>query len=45
MAKQIKSKKKELVKELKKGKKSGFIKNFNRDSFLNDLNKKHLTNK
>lgn len=45
MDKQIKNKKKELVKELKKGEKPEFIKNFNRDSFLNDLQKKYVTNK
>ncbi|TXH21207.1 MAG: type II toxin-antitoxin system ParD family antitoxin [Chitinophagaceae bacterium] len=36
------SKKNELIKELKKGEKSGFEKNFNRDSFLNKLHQKHL---
>jgi antitoxin ParD1/3/4 len=37
------SKKAELIKELKKGEKSGFVKNFNRTTFLKDLHQKHLT--
>ncbi len=37
------SKKAELIKELKKGEKSGFVKDFNRDTFVNDLHKKHLS--
>ena len=37
------SKKAELRNELKKGVKSGFVKDFNPDSFLNDLHKKHLS--
>lgn len=36
------SKKTELIKELKKGEKSGFVKDFNRDNFLNKLHQKHL---
>ena len=36
------SKKTELIKELKKGEKSGFIKDFNRTTFLKDLHQKHL---
>lgn len=36
------TKKTELIKELKKGEKSGFVKNFNRDTFLNKLHQKHL---
>ena len=36
------SKKAELIKELKKGEKSGFVKGFNRDTFLNKLHQKHL---
>lgn len=36
------TKKTELVKELKKGEKSGFVKNFNRDSFLKTLHQKHI---
>jgi hypothetical protein len=35
------SKKADLIKELKKGEKSGFIKDFDRDSFLRELHKKH----
>ena len=35
------SKKAELIKELKKGEKSGFVKNFNRTTFLKDLHQKH----
>ncbi len=42
MFEQEESKKAELIKELKKGEKSGFVKNFNRDTFLNDLHNKHL---
>jgi len=37
------SKKTELIKELKKGEKSGFIKDFDRTSFLENLHQKHLT--
>ena len=37
------SKKTELINELKIGEKSGFVKDFDRDSFLNDLHKKHLS--
>jgi antitoxin ParD1/3/4 len=36
------SKKKTLVNELKKGEKSGFIKNFDWDEFKAELHKKHL---
>lgn len=36
------SKKTELIKELKKREKSGFVKDFNRDNFLNKLHQKHL---
>lgn len=36
------SKKTELIKELKKGEKSRFVKDFNRDNFLNKLHQKHL---
>ena len=36
------TKKAELIKELKKGEKSGFVKGFNRDTFLNKLHQKHL---
>ena len=37
------SKKAELRSELKKGVKSGFVKDFDPDSFLKDLHKKHLS--
>lgn len=43
MFEQEESKKTELINELKKGEKSGFVKNFNRNAFLNDLHKKHLS--
>ncbi|PKR79604.1 type II toxin-antitoxin system ParD family antitoxin [Brumimicrobium salinarum] len=36
-------KKTELVKELKKGEKSGFLENFDRNRLLNDLHQNHLT--
>lgn len=36
------SKRKTLVNELKKGEKSGFIKNFDWDQFRKDLHSKHL---
>ncbi|WP_293300250.1 type II toxin-antitoxin system ParD family antitoxin [Pedobacter sp. UBA4863] len=36
------TKKTELIKELKKGEKSGFVKDFNRDAFLSKLHQKHL---
>ncbi|MDR6156573.1 antitoxin ParD1/3/4 [Chryseobacterium sp. SLBN-27] len=35
------SKKSELINELKKGEKSGFIENFNREEFLRNLHQKH----
>ena len=38
------SKKTELIKELKKGEKSGFIKDFDRTSFIKNLHQKYLTN-
>lgn len=31
-----------LINQLKKGENSGFVKNFNRKKFLNNLHKKHL---
>ncbi len=37
------AKKAELVKELKKGEESGFVKDFNRDSLLKSLHQKHIT--
>lgn len=36
------TKKTRLIKELKKGEKSGFVEKFNRDSFLKNLHKKHI---
>jgi antitoxin ParD1/3/4 len=35
------SKKNELVKELKKGEKSGFVEDFNRIKFIENLHQKH----
>ncbi len=35
------TKKAELINELKKGEKSGFVKDFNRESFLKGLHQKH----
>ncbi len=37
-----KPKKKELINELRKGEKSGFVPNFKRKSFLNRLHQKYL---
>jgi antitoxin ParD1/3/4 len=37
-------KKTELINELKKGEKSGFIKHFDRQSFLDDLHQGHAAN-
>jgi len=39
------SKKRELIKELKKGEKSGVVENFERNNFLKNLHDKHLTEK
>ena len=36
------NKKNELIKELKKGEKSGFVKDFNRGTFLERIHEKHL---
>lgn len=36
------SKEENLIKELKKGEKSGFVENFNRNEQLKSLHKKHL---
>jgi antitoxin ParD1/3/4 len=36
------SKKSELIKELKKGEKSGFVKDFDRGTFLKNIHEKHL---
>ena len=41
---QEESKKSELIIELKKGEKSGFIKDFNRDTFINNLHEKNTKN-
>ncbi len=37
------TKKDQLIKELKKGEKSGFVKDFDRTSFLKNMHDKHLT--
>lgn len=37
------AKKAELIKELRKGEKSGFVKDFDRQRFLSDLHQKHLS--
>ncbi|MDZ7741526.1 MAG: type II toxin-antitoxin system ParD family antitoxin [Bacteroidota bacterium] len=36
------SKKSELIKELKKGEKSGFVKGFDRDTFLKNVHRKQV---
>lgn len=36
------TKKTQLIQELKKGEKSGFVKDFNRDAFLKTLHQKHI---
>jgi antitoxin ParD1/3/4 len=41
MFEQEETKKTELINELKKGEKSGFVEDFNRESFLNSLHQKH----
>jgi antitoxin ParD1/3/4 len=41
MFEQEETKKKELIKELIKGEKSGFVKDFNRKSFLDNLHTKY----
>lgn len=41
MFEQQETKKAELIKELIKGEKSGFVKDFDRDSFLKNLKEKH----
>jgi len=38
---QKENKKEKLIKELKKGEKSGMVKDFNRDSFIRNLHKKY----
>lgn len=42
MFEQEESKKTELIKELLKGEKSGFVQDFNRDTFLKNLKAKHI---
>ncbi|AWK03656.1 type II toxin-antitoxin system ParD family antitoxin [Flavobacterium crocinum] len=42
MFEQEQTKSEELIKELKKGEKSGFVKDFDRESFLTNLHEKHL---
>lgn len=37
------TKKSELIKELKKGEKSGFVKNFDRDKFLESIHQKYAS--
>ena len=37
------NKKAELIKELDKGEKSGFVENFEKGEFMRNLHKKHLT--
>lgn len=37
------TKKAELVKELRKGEKSGFVKNFNKNTFMKSLHRKHIS--
>ena len=44
MFEQEETKKSELITELKKGEKSGFVKDFNRNVFLNNLHKKNTKN-
>ena len=39
------TKKSELIQELKKGEKSGFVKDFDRKNFLNGLHKKYAAEK
>lgn len=41
---QEESQKNQLIKELKKGEQSGFIKKFDRKKFIKKLHSKHLTN-
>ena len=44
MFEQEENKKKELIKELKKGEKSGFIEKFNKEAFLNSMHLKYSNN-
>ena len=41
---QEENQKNELIKELKKGEKSGFVRKFNRGKFIKNLHGKYLTN-
>ena len=41
MFEQEETKKETLIKELKKGEKSGFVEDFNRETFLDNLHKKY----
>jgi len=41
---QEENQKNELVKELKKGEKSGFVQRFDREKFIKNLHGKHLNN-
>jgi len=41
MFEQEETKKETLINELKKGEKSGFVENFNRETFLDNLHKKY----
>jgi len=45
MFEQEEAKKKELIKELKKGEKSGFVSNFNREDFKQNLHQKYASKK
>ena len=40
---QEENKKKELIRELKKGENSGFVENFNKNDFLSSMHKKYLS--
>ena len=42
MFEQEETKKAELIRELIKGEKSGFVKDFNRDTFLKSLKERHI---
>ena len=44
MFEQDETKKAELIRELKKGENSGFVNSFDRKSFLETLNRKHIAN-
>lgn len=40
---QEENKKKELIKELKKGENSGYVENFNKSDFISSMHKKYLS--